>query len=169
MAWLLTPLLLAMIALNAARGIRQWEASRAVNSVRELTIEANQQGSVNRALLQRNIKLLLEAEKLSPVDVDLPIARGGQNLLLKRPRAALVAFERALSLEPRGEVYAYIGRAQYASGNYAEAYEAFQTAVLLDRALEASVSGYLKRLPLLIGLQDAATEASEEAPTDPQP
>ncbi len=145
LVWVLTPLLAVGLALNIARGIRLWEASRAVNVVRLITAQGTSTRSLTKPLILRNIGLLREAEALSPVDVDLPIARGGQNLLLGRPRAALTAFERALTLEPRGEVYAYIGQAQLAAGLYDEAEESFRTAVILDSALRTRVDSFLKQ------------------------
>ncbi len=147
LVWVLTPLLVAILALDIVRGVRRWEASRAVNTVRKITAKITDSGRPNKRLIARNIELLLNAEAISPVDVDLPIARGGQNLLLRRPQAAIAAFEHALVLEPRGEIYAYIGQAKFAAGRHDEAEEAFRIAVLLDRALAGMMHSFMKRRP----------------------
>ena len=143
LVWLLCPLLLAALVLEVGRARRLWRASRIGAVVKSVTITASDRGRLSRQLIQHNLELLRVTEPLAPTDVTLPIARGGLYLLLGRPRAAIRAYRQALTLEPRGEVYAHIGRAHLQLGDRTAAEEAFRTAIILDRTQRRRLRGYI--------------------------
>ena len=146
LCWILAPLLTLALVLEAGRAVRHWQASRVLEAVKKVTVEANQRRRLTKRLLERNVRLLREAERLNPAEVALPIARGGQYMMLERHRAALATFEKALELEPRGEIYAHLGRAQLELGRRDEAEVAFRRAIRLDHNQRRHLRGYLRPL-----------------------
>ena len=147
LVWVLVPLLAVALLLELGRARRLWQGSRAAAIVKDVTIEANRRGRLSRRVLTHNLELLRVAEPMSPVEVALPIARGGQYLLLKRPQAAIRAYERALEIEPRGEIYVHLGRAYLTLGDREAAEEAFSMAMILDHTQRRRVRGFVtKRL-----------------------
>ena len=143
LAWILTPLLAAALVLQVGEARRRFKASQTLAVVKTVTIKLNQRGRLTPNLIERNIKLLRDAERLDPAEVALPIARGGQYVSLERPKAALIAFEKALTLEPRGEIYAHIGRAELALGRREAADAAFRQAIVLDHNQRRRLESYL--------------------------
>ncbi len=141
--WVLAPLLVVALALETSRASRLWRASRVAAVVKDVTVGANQHGRLSRRLLEHNLELLRVTEPLSPVEVALPIARGGQYLLLERPRAAIRAYQHALTIEPRGEIYAHLGRAHLQLGDREAAEQAFRTAMILDHTQRRRVRGFV--------------------------
>ncbi len=145
LAWVLFPLLAATLVLEIGRAVRLWRASRAAAVVKDVTIAASQRGRLSKRLLQHNLELLRVTEPLAPVEVALPIARGGLYLLLDRPQAAIRAYQRALEIEPRGEIYVHLGRAHLKLGDPAAAEDAFRTAMILDQTQRKRVRGFVSR------------------------
>lgn len=145
LVWVLCPLLVAVLVLAIGRAESLWRASRAAAVVKDVTIAASQRGRLSRQLLQHNLEVLKVTEPLSPVEVALPIARGGLYLLLDRPQAAIRAYERALEIEPRGEIYVHLGRAYLKLGDPKAAEEAFRTAMILDQTQRKRVRGFVSR------------------------
>ena len=143
LVWVLLPLLALALVLEVRSAVRRMQASMVLGRVKEVTLEADRRGRLTRRMLERNADLLRRVEASSPTEVALPIARGGQYLLLNRPRAAVRAFEKALSIEPRGEVYAHLGRAFLALGDREAAAEAFRAAVVLDPAQRRALADLL--------------------------
>ncbi len=143
LVWVLAPLLAAALVLEVGRAARLYKASRILAAVKGITLEANRQGALTQRLLERNLELLRQAEALSPVEVGLPITRAGQFMLLKRPHAAIRAYRQALVLEPRGEVYANLGRAYLEAGDREAAAEAFHRAILLDHTQRRQLQGLM--------------------------
>ncbi|MCP3962901.1 MAG: hypothetical protein GY719_34105 [bacterium] len=143
--WVLVPVLAVCLVLQLGRTGRKWQASRLLEAVKRVTVQASQRGRISRRVLERNVAALRRAEELDPVEVALPIARGGQYLLLERPEAAVRAYEKARDLEPRGELYAQLGRAHLKLGDGAAAERAFRTAVVLDHNQMKNLHGYLNR------------------------
>ncbi len=143
LVWVLCPLLGAALALELGRAGRQLRASRAAAVVKDVTIAASQRGRLSRQLLQHNLELLRVTEPLAPVEVALPIARGGLYLLLQRPQAAIRAYQEALEIEPRGEIYAHLGRAHLKLGDPVAAEEAFHKAMILDHTQRKRVRGFV--------------------------
>lgn len=146
LSWILAPLLVAALVLEAGRAARHLQANRVVAAVKRVTVEANQRGRLSKPLLERNVRLLREAERLAPADVTIPIARGGQYMMMDRYVAAIQTFEKALEIEPRGEVYAHIGKAQLKLGRRAEADVAFFRAIRLDHNQRRHLVGYFRPL-----------------------
>ena len=143
LVWVLCPLLGAALMLELGRAERLLRASRAAAVVKDVTIAASQRGRLSRQLLQHNLELLRISEPLAPVEVALPLARGGLYLLLDRPQAAIRAYQHALEIEPRGEIYAHIGRAHLKLGEPTAAEQAFHTAMILDHTQRKRVRGFV--------------------------
>ncbi len=143
LVWVLCPLLGIALVLEGDRATRLWRASRAAAVVKDITIAASERGRLSRRLLEHNLELLRLTEPLAPVEVALPIARGGQYLLLDRPRAAIRAYRHALEIEPRGEVWAHLGRAYLKLGDRVAAEHAFGLAMILDHTQRKRVRGFV--------------------------
>ena len=158
MAWILAPLLTLALGLQIREAERRLRASRTLAVVQTITSKLNQRGRLTRQLLERNIQLLRAAERLDPALATLPIARGGQYLSLERPKAAILALEKALTLEQRGEIYALIGRAELDLGRRQEAEVAFRRAIVLDHNQRRRLKSYL--------LPDSAPPSPKRADLD---
>jgi tetratricopeptide (TPR) repeat protein len=74
-----------------------------------------------------------------PLEIGVPIARGSQYLLLRRPDEAIAAYREAAALEPRPEIDLNLGRALWMKGDKEAARQALQRAVRLNPALRAEV------------------------------
>ncbi len=149
--WLLLPLLAVALTLQVREAFSQWRASRVLAAVETVTQQASRNGRLPPQIGNHHLRLLSEAAALNPAQVDVPVARGWQYLLMKRPQAAVRAFDEALALEPRAEVYANLGQAHLAAGDRDAAREAFRRAVTLDPGLydelPASIARSLPRPP----------------------
>lgn len=143
LVWVLLPILGLGLVLEVEHAVGRWRASQVFVAVKTITIEASTRGRLTRQLLERNLSLLRRAEPWSPVEVALPIARGGQYYLLERQKAAIRAYQEALALEPRGDVYAHLGRAYLRAGDRPAADRAFRTAILLDHNQHRQLEGFL--------------------------
>lgn len=137
LAW---PLLLLLALALAGQTIR-WDdrltANRALRGIEALTAAAVRVGRAD--VLRANIESLRRMEKRDPLEVGLPLARGSQHLLLRQGQAAISAYEEALKLEPRPEIYLNLGRAQALEGRIEEARQSFRTAVQLSPRLAPEV------------------------------
>lgn len=147
LAWVLALLLVVALALQVRSAARRLHASRTLAAVQTVTTKLNQRGRLTKPLIERNIKLLRQAERYDPAQVNLPIVRGGQYLFLGRPKAAILALDKALTLERRGEIYALIGRAELDLGRRQVADDAFRRAILLDHNQRRRLRDRLGREP----------------------
>ncbi|HEX9730708.1 MAG TPA: O-antigen ligase family protein [Thermoanaerobaculia bacterium] len=107
-------------------------SSRLLAGVEKTTQQASRAGRLPPRLGEHHLRLLATAGRLDPARVDVSVARGWQYLLTGRPHGAVRAFEEALALEPRAEVYANLGQAHLAAGDRDAARDAFARAVELD-------------------------------------
>lgn len=137
LAW---PLLLLLALAFAGQTIR-WDdrltANRALRGIEALTAAAVRVGRGD--VLRANIESLRRMEKRDPLEVGLPLARGSQHLLLRQGQAAISAYEDALKLEPRPEIYLNLGRALALEGRTEEARQNFRIAVRLSPRLAPEV------------------------------
>lgn len=136
-------LLLGALVWQVRDGGRLWRANRILAVVESATRQAHQMGRLPPRLGELNLRLLAQAARLDPVRVDIPVARGWQYLLLDRPSGAVRAFEEALALEPRAEVYANLGQAYLAAGDRDAARDALARAVELDPRQEDDIRALL--------------------------
>ncbi len=167
LVWVLAPLLAAALVLEIGRAGRLWRASRIAAVIKDVTIGANQRGRLSKRLLQSNLELLRVTEPLSPVEVALPIARGGQYLLLERPKAAIRAYRQALTIEPRGEIYVHLGRAYLQLKDLEAAEQSFRMAMILDHTQRRRVRGYVsdeEKTPQKQKAPETTGESPPEAP-----
>ncbi len=166
--WVLCPLLAAALVLEVGRAGELLRASRAAAVVKDVTIAASQRGRLSRQLLQHNLEILRVTEPLAPVEVALPLARGGLYLLLERPQAAIRAYQQALEIEPRGEIYAHIGRAHLKLGDPTAAAKAFHTAMILDHTQRKRVRGFASQTTVRgpeVPESEAAGESIDQSET----
>jgi len=131
LAGALAALLAAGLVGQTLRADRRIAASRLLGTVEALSIAAAA-GRAPAGLLGANLAMLDRAARLDPVEVEVPLARGGQFLLFGRPEAALGPYRRALALEPHPEIYLDLSRAYLAAG------DAEQARANLDLALRLS-------------------------------
>ena len=89
---------------------------------------------------------LKEADWQYPVDVSIPIARGSLYLITGRPERAVAAYERALAVEPRSEIYRNLGHAYLAMGDLRKARRVLRTAIELDHMLAPLLRPELRRI-----------------------
>ena len=132
LALALAPILLVLLVLQMRHGADRLQASRLLNTAEGITLQAEAAGKLTRRVAQHNISLLRTAAELDPLEVGIPVARGGQYLLLDNPRAAIKEYEKALALQPTAEVFANLGRALRRDGRSAEADQAIRNAVRID-------------------------------------
>jgi Flp pilus assembly protein TadD len=90
-------------------------------------------------MFAENLSWLDRAAQLDPLEIGIPIARGSQYLLLRRPDEAIAAYREAAALEPRPEIDLNLGRALWMRGDKDAARQAFRRAVRLNPALRAEV------------------------------
>jgi len=137
-------LVLLLYGWSAAGRLR---ASRILLRVERTTIGFAASQSIPRAVLASNIRLLREAMPLDPLEVGLPVALGGQYLLLDRSEAAIAAYQVALELEQRPEIFLNLGRAYALAGDQAAARASFHDAVQLAPRLLAQVPSEQQQRP----------------------
>jgi tetratricopeptide (TPR) repeat protein len=125
--------LLAATVLEVRRAAGWWRAGRILAEVERVTVATASQGRLPMPVVERGLRRLDEAERLHPSHVGPPTYRGNLYLLSHRPKAAVRAYETALAIEPRAEVYANLGRAHLELGDRDVAQSLFQTAIFLDR------------------------------------
>lgn len=137
----LVALALTLVALGLQTGRLgdRMRASVALRQAELTTLATARMGARGRPLLQGNLRLLRRAAELDPQEAGIPLAAGSLHLLLDNPLAAIGAYERALALEPRPEIYLNLGRAQARAGKLEAARESFALAVQADRRLRRQV------------------------------
>ncbi len=123
---------LALLA-QTARWRDRSMASRTLRAVEVLTLEAYRRQRSD--VLRTNIDVLHQAQRRDPLEIGIPIARGSQHYLLGQTQAAIDAYEEALRLEPRPEIYLYLGRSLDLTGRTEEASRAFRLALRIDPRL----------------------------------
>lgn len=150
-ARLLAGALSAALALAALwqidRGVERARASRLLSRVEALSLQALLTGQAPRPLMAQNLRDLGRAAELDPLEPGIPLARGSLYLLLGRPHEAWRAYERALEVEPRPEIYLNLGRAQALAGDHEAARESFRRAELLDWHLGEQIPPQLRAPP----------------------
>lgn len=145
LAWILIPVFLLVLIVEVQTARDRLRADRILRQVESLTISAVQSGRVSRTVTAANLRLLREAEMLVPYEISIPIARGSQYLLMKRPEEALEAYSAALELEVRPEIYLNMGRAHRQAGDDDAAVHAYVQAVRLSPRLRKEVPAELRR------------------------
>src|SRR5436189_2223147 len=95
-------------------------------------------------LLQEILAALRRAAALDPVEVGVPIARGSQHLLSGSPEAAIEPYRAAAALEPRPEIYFYLGLAEQHAHRLEDARRDFALAFRLDPRLAEAVPPELR-------------------------
>lgn len=131
--------LLAALAWQTVRTRDRIEAGRLLAQVEARTVAALQAKRAPSTMFAQHLAWLDEAERLDPLEIGIPIARGTQFLLLRRPDDALAAYRAAAALEPRPEIDLNMGRALLMRGSKDEARRAFERAVTLNPMLRAEV------------------------------
>jgi tetratricopeptide (TPR) repeat protein len=132
LAALLGLALLFGLAAHTTRARDRLLANRIVRQVELMTMAAVRSGSLSPRLVAINLAALRRAAALDPAEVAIPMARGGQFILLGRPHAALEAYGEALAVEPRPEIYLNLARAHRAAGDAARAQQALDRVSRLD-------------------------------------
>jgi cytochrome c-type biogenesis protein CcmH/NrfG len=130
--WIAVPLLALALLAQTGRMRDRMTASRMLRQVELLSMAMIARGEVPPQLVSANLELLRRAAVLDPTEVGIPIARGTQYLLLGNGSSAAAAYNDALELEPRPEVYLNLGRALVVAGEPEKAREPFRLAVKLD-------------------------------------
>lgn len=131
----------------------RWRASFDLAQVEAVTFRLSAEGHLARRplarpvvqVLDKGVNVLRQAHERDPVEVGVPVAEGALYILLDRPQAAIRAYERALLIEPRPEVYAHLGRTRLRLGDGEGARLAFRRAVFLDHNLAKEFRPYLGR------------------------
>jgi tetratricopeptide (TPR) repeat protein len=134
LVWPLVLVLGLALAGQTVRWRERMAASRILKAVEGRTLTARRTSQ-----LRENIKQLRRAGRLDPLEIGIPIARGSQYYLLRQSQAAVDAYEEALRLEPRPEIYLNLGRALELAGRKEEAGRAFRLALRIDPRLGQEV------------------------------
>jgi tetratricopeptide (TPR) repeat protein len=131
----------AVVALvwQTGRTVDRIRASRLLAQVESRTMAAIQARRAPSTLFAEHLAWLETARRLDPLEVGVPLARGTQFLLLRRPDEALAAYRDAAALEPRPEIDLNIGRALWMRGDRDGARRAFARAVQLNPLLRREV------------------------------
>ncbi len=147
LAWIVAALLAVVLVWVSYRGLGRMQASRKLVEVRQLGQMVRSPLPLSaRRVLEGNAAQLRELQQLDPIEVRLPLSRGALYFLLGRYDAAIRAYEEALVLEPRSEVFANLGRARLANGDREGAREAFRKAQQLDRTVRRQYRPYFDEL-----------------------
>jgi tetratricopeptide (TPR) repeat protein len=115
------------------------EAGRLLARVEARTLAAVSAGRAPSTMFGEHLQWLDRAARLDPSEIGIPLARGTQFLLLRRPAEAIASYEAALALEPRPEIHLNPGRAFLLQGDRTRARAAFTRAVELNPLLRAEV------------------------------
>jgi hypothetical protein len=132
-------LLLIALGWQTLRTSDRITASRLLARVEARTLAAIQQRHAPSTMFAENLAWLDTAARLDPLEIGIPMARGTQFLLLRRPDDALTAYREAAALEPRPEIDLNIGRALLQKGDKNNARTAFARAVQLNPRLRAEL------------------------------
>jgi O-antigen ligase len=133
LATVLTAFLAVALMAQAVRWRDVALANRLLGSVQRLSMAMASTKQAPPQLVAQNLAALRRAAPLDPVQVGIPITRGGQYLFfLNRPEEAERSYQEALRLEPRPEVYMGLGKAQWLAGRREEAARNFGLALRLN-------------------------------------
>ncbi len=143
-SWVLVAVLTTATLLQVTRGLRKWRAVALTTAVERVSIGAAERGRMTPQLFDYNLDRLARAARLDPANVLVPILRGGQYLLMGRTEPALEAYDEAMALEPRAEIYMNQGRALRLANDDAAAEVAFRTAIRLNRRLHREILPFLQ-------------------------
>ncbi len=135
----LVALLAVALAWQTARTRDRLEAGRLLAQVEARTQEALARRRAPSTMFAEHLAWLDRAAQLDPLDVGIPIARGTQYLLLRRPDEAVAAYEAASRLEPRPEIDLNLGRALWMKGDHTRARAVFARAIRLNPLLAGEV------------------------------
>lgn len=102
-------------------------------------------GRVYPHMVRAWVEQLRAARAANPAEVALPLAEGSLHLLARHPEAAAGAYEDALALEPRPEIWLNLGRVQLAGGDREAARESFRRALVLAPHLSDEVPPDVRR------------------------
>lgn len=125
-----------------------WQTRRAADRLYAGRLLARVEARTQAALAARRAPSTMFAEHLAwldeagrrdPLEIGVPLARGAQYLLLRRPADAIAAYRVAEQLEPRPEVALNLGRALWMQGDRDGAAAAFRRAVTLNPLLRTEV------------------------------
>lgn len=136
---LVAPALAMSLVIQWQRASDRILASVLLRQVEARTMHAVATGALSETLLREHLQVLRRAAELDDSQVGIPIARGSQYLLLRRPEAAADAYRQALALEARPEIYLNLGRALVAMGRTEEATEMFGIAIQLSPGVRFEV------------------------------
>jgi tetratricopeptide (TPR) repeat protein len=131
--------LLIALGWQTLRAVDRITASRLLARVEAQTLAAVQARHAPSTMFVEHLQWLDTAARLDPLEIGVPIARGSQFLLLRRPADALAVYRQAAALEPRPEIDLNIGRALWMQGDRDAARKAFQRAVQLNPQLRDEV------------------------------
>ncbi len=136
---LLLVVTLAALEWQTQRVRDRLEAGRLLAQVEARTQAALARRRAPSTMFGEHLAMLERARALDPLEIGVPIARGAQYLLLRRPEEAIAAYREAAALEPRPEIDINLGRALMMQGDMAAARRAFARAVRLNPALAAEI------------------------------
>lgn len=139
-SWALLAVLVLALGVQTMRLRDRLRASQMLKAVEVTTSAAMAVGRLSTPLLLHNAEVMRRAARLDPLDARIPLARGGQYLLLRQPASAIAAYRQALAIEPRPEIYLNLGRAQLSAGQDEEARRSFETTIALDPHLTREVA-----------------------------
>ena len=134
----------ALLWYQTRRLYNRIRASVILYQVEGATLLTTRSGPPASSILERNLYLLDSAGAMDPGLVGIPVARGSQYLLLRRPHAAIRAYEEALKLEPRPETYLNLGRALLMANQAESALDSFDKAVTAAPRLSRDVPSQLR-------------------------
>lgn len=142
----LAVVLAAALVAQTGRWIDRVGASKRLRVVDVVTARTSgASGRVPREVIHGNLRLLREARRLDPSQVEAPAGIAAQYLLSDSPRRAEEAYLEALSLEPRPELYLNLGRARLSLGERSGALEAFSDAIRLAPRLRQEIPSTMRR------------------------
>jgi tetratricopeptide (TPR) repeat protein len=127
--------LLLALGWQTMRAFDRISASLLLARVEARTLAAVQARHAPSTMFAEHLAWLDIAARRDPLEIGVPIARGSQYLLLRRPAEALAAYREAAALEPRPEIDLNIGRALWMQGARDDARRAFARAVRLNPLL----------------------------------
>lgn len=114
-------------------------AQRLLQAVESRTVAMLRAGNLQRPLLLSHVKALEDAKRLDPGEVAIRVAEGSEHFLLGDLTRARAAYEAALALEPRPEIYLNLGKVYLAAGELGRAQEQFARAVKGDPHLARQI------------------------------
>src|SRR6187549_522674 len=130
--WILPAALLAAFAGHLKTSADIVRAQRLIRAVEGRTMAMIASGKLQRPLIVSHIAALEDARQLDPAEVASRVALGSEHFLLSEFPKAREAYEDALRLEPRPEIYLNLGKSYFAAGDAESSKTYFARAVKLD-------------------------------------